>query len=169
MLRHRNCASCAHDLASGSGGLPPSCAAASSSTPTKVCSPRRALVARLLGRKLGPECLRKGDLLTSSRFRKRVRARPRCGNSGARLAATGRGVERPWRRSHGANLNPASAVFPAVAVSAKPSHVSDRFTATTAAMEAASLRCACHCDIAASRPQDAIPQRRSLGSGKQAR
>ena len=41
-----------------------------------------------------------------------------------------------------------------------------RFTATTAAMEAASLRCACHCDIVASRPQDAIPQRRSLGSGK---
>ena len=124
-----------------------------------------------------PERLRKGGrellsaayhLLTSSRFRKRVRARPRCGNSGGRRAAIGRGVERLWRRSHGANRNPAIAVFPAVAVLARCSRVSGRFTATTAAMEAVTPHCACHCDIAASRLQDAIRKRRSFGSGNQA-
>ena len=79
------------------------------------------------------------------------------------------GVERPWRRSHGANLNPATAVFPAVPVLAKHLHVSVRSTATTAAMEAASRCCACHCDIAARRPQETVRQGRSHGSGNQAR
>ena len=115
------------------------------------------------------ELLGAADLLTSSRFRKRVRARPRCGNSGAHLAAIGEGVKRPWRRSHGANLNPATAVFPAVPVLAKHLHVSVRSTATTAAMEAASRCCACHCDIAARRPQETVRQGRSHGSGNQAR
>ena len=87
---------------------------------------------------------------------------------GARLAAIGRGVERPWRRSHGANLNPATAVFPVVAVLAKRLHVSVRFTATIAAMEAAIVFWACGRDTPASRPQDAVRQRRSLGSGNQA-
>jgi len=85
------------------------------------------------------------------------------------LRRLGEEFERPWRRSHGANLNPATAVFPVVAVLAKRLHVSVRFTATIAAMEAAIVFWACGCDTPASRPQDAVRQRRSLGSGNQAR
>jgi hypothetical protein len=81
----------------------------------------------------------------------------------------GRGVERPWRRSHGANLNPATAVSPAVEVSAKPWHVSAHFTATTAAMEATIVCCACGCDIPANHPQDAVRERRHLSSGNPSR
>jgi hypothetical protein len=111
------------------------------------------------------EVLGAAYLLTSSRFRRKVRPRPRCGNSGAHLAAIREGVKRPWRRSHGENLNPATAVFPAVGISAKPSPVSVQFTATTAAMEPEIVCCARGCDIPASRPRAAVRQRRSLGSG----
>ena len=136
-----------------------------------------AVVARLLGRKLRAGTLAEGwrgvtqrgvplDFLpVSEKSESATSLRQLRGAS----CGDWEGVERPWRRSHGANLNRATAVFPAVAVSAKPSHVSDRFTATTAAMETASLRCACHCDIVASRPRDVVRQRRSLDSGNPTR